>query len=225
MSYIFLDESGQFTKHDHEQYFVVGSFTIGEPRRTEKKFRSWCKTKFPKKMRLQNEIKFSQNNIDDKIRIRTIKHISNLDVRIRYCFLKRENIPDGYWKKKKLQSGILYTEVIGELLETYLPPSDKELRIFCDQRKLLGVTKKGFQDIISAKMLSKLPAKSICTVDMVDSAKEPNIQIADWITGSIARYLESKPLGDELFKILKNNFVGEGKELFKDNRKQTKKPK
>lgn len=225
MSYIFLDESGQFTKHDHEQYFVVGSFTIGEPRRTEKKFRSWCKTRFPKKMLLQNEIKFSQNNIDDKIRIRTIKHISNLDVRIRYCFLKRENIPDGYWKKKKLQSGILYTEVIGELLETYLPTSDKELRIFCDQRKLLGVTKKEFQDIISAKILSKLPAKSICTVDMVDSEKEPNIQIADWITGSIARYLEGKTLGDELFNILKNNFIGEGKELFKNNQKQTKKLK
>lgn len=225
MAYIFLDESGQFTKHDHEKYFVVGSFTIGEPRRTEKKFRSWCKTRFPRKMRSQNEIKFSQNNIDDKIRAKTIKFISNLDVRVRYCFLKKQNIPKEYWQKKKLQSGILYTEVIGKLLGTYLPASDKELRIFCDQRKLLGVTKKEFQDIISAKMLSKLPAKSICTIDMVDSQKEPNIQIADWITGSIARYLEGKALGDELFDILKNNIIDDGKELFRNNRRLTKKLK
>jgi len=36
MAYIFLDESGQFTKRPNEKYFVVGSFTIGNPRRTEK---------------------------------------------------------------------------------------------------------------------------------------------------------------------------------------------
>ena len=124
-----------------------------------------------------------------------------------------------------LQSGILYTEVIGELLEMYLPTNDRELRIFCDQRKLLGVSKKQFQDIISAKMLSKLPAKSICTVDMLDSLKEPNIQIADWITGSIARHLENKVLGDKLYEILKNNILEDGKELFNNDWEKTKKLK
>lgn len=225
MAYIFLDESGQFTKYNSEKYFVIGSFTVGEPRRTEKKFRSWCRTRFPKKMRSQNEIKFSQNNIDDKLRIKTIKFISKLDVRIRYCFLKRQNIPDNYWKNKRLQSGILYTETIGELLEMYLPSNDKELHIFCDQRKLLGISKKEFQDIISTRLLPKLPAKSICTVDMMDSLQEPNIQIADWLTGSIARFLETKPLGNELFEILKNNIIGEGKELFNDHWDKTKKLK
>ncbi len=216
MAHIFVDESGQFTKHDHCQYFIIGSFTVGDPRRTEKRFRSWCKTRFPKKMRLQSEIKFSQTNIDDKLRIKTVKFISDLDVRIRYYFLLRQNIPNGYWKKRRLQSGILYTEIIGELLESYLPASDEEIRVFCDQRKLLGVSKKDFQDIVTAKLLSKLPAKSICTVNMVDSSQDPNIQIADWITGSIARYLEGKKLGKELFEILKNNIIGEGYELFKD---------
>jgi len=114
MSYIFLDESGQFTKHSHEKYFVVGSFIVGEPRRTEKKFRSWCRTRSPKKMQNQQEIKFSQNNLDDKFRIKTIQFISKLDVRIRFCYLKRQNIPVVYWKNKRLQSGILYTETIGE---------------------------------------------------------------------------------------------------------------
>ena len=48
MPYIFLDESGQFTKNNKEKYFIVGSFTVGNPRRTEKQFYSWQRNKFPK---------------------------------------------------------------------------------------------------------------------------------------------------------------------------------
>jgi len=55
MAYIFIDESGQFKKHDHHEYFIVGSFTIGNPRRTEKQFNVWRKTKFPKKLRNQKK--------------------------------------------------------------------------------------------------------------------------------------------------------------------------
>ena len=69
---------------------------------------------------------------------------------------------------------------------------------------------------MTARILPKLSARSIFTVDMLDSLQEPNIQIADWITGVIARYHENKPLGVELYSILKNNFIGDGKELFKD---------
>lgn len=194
MLYIFLDESGQFTKHDHEKHFVVGSFIVGDPRRTEKRFRSWHRTKFPRKMRFQNEIKFSQNNIDDKLRIKTIEFISKLDVRIKYSFLQRKNIPEEYWKNKKLQSGILYTEIIGETIEMYTPTRENQIRVFCDQRKLMGMTKQVFIDMLTAKTLPKLPPKSIFSIDMLDSLQEPNIQIADWITGALARYLEKKPL-------------------------------
>ncbi len=212
--HIFIDESGQFAKRGHERYFIVGSFTVGEHRRTEKRFRAWCRTKFPKRMRFQNEIKFSQNNVDNALRIRTIEFISKLDVRIRYTFLERKNIPEEYWKNKKLQSGILYTEVIGETVQMYTPINDSELRVFCDQRKLMGMTKLKFEEMLTAKMLPLLPAKSFFSVDMLDSIQEPNIQIADWITGALARYHEKKPLGQELFQLLKNNIIGEGKELF-----------
>lgn len=217
MAYIFLDESGQFTKKDHEKYFIVGSFTIGDHRRTEKRFRSWCRTKFPKKMRFQDEIKFSQNNITDDIRIKTIKYISKLDVRIHYCYLLRKNIPKEYWEKKRLQSGILYTTLIGEIIEMYLPTDEKEIRVFCDQRKLMGITKEKFQEILKTRILPKMSANSVFTIDMLNSLEEPNIQVADWITGVLARYLEQKPLGNELFLILKNNLLGEGKELFKNH--------
>jgi len=36
MPHIFLDESGQFARRAYEKYFVVGSFTVGNPRRTKK---------------------------------------------------------------------------------------------------------------------------------------------------------------------------------------------
>jgi hypothetical protein len=50
---------------------------------------------------------------------------------------------------------------------------------------------------------------------MVDSQTNRNIQIADWISGAIARYFEKGSLGEESFRILKNNFISEGKEFFK----------
>jgi len=79
MPYIFLDESGQFTKYKNEKYFIVGSFTVGNPRRTEKQFRSWQRTKFPRKLRHQPEIKFSEIKIGNDFRLKTLKFIANLD--------------------------------------------------------------------------------------------------------------------------------------------------
>lgn len=100
MPYIFLDETGQFTKHKNEKYFIVGSFTVGDPRRTHKKFRSWCRSRFPKKLCNLPEIKFSNNDIDNKLRIKTLRFIAKLDVRIRYVYLLKQNIPEKYRKKE-----------------------------------------------------------------------------------------------------------------------------
>lgn len=142
--YIFLDESGQFTKHNHENYFIVGTFTIGDQRRTDKAMRSWFQSRFPRKMKTQSEIKWSANNIDDPLRLKTLKHIAKLDIRIRYGYLLRKNIPVSYRKKGKIESGVLYTNIIGEILEKYVPTDDKNLYIFCDKRSLKGMTKRQF---------------------------------------------------------------------------------
>ena len=140
--YIFLDESGQFTKHNHEEYFVIGSFTVGDQRRTDKEFRKWFRSKFPKKIRTQSEVKWSATGISDDLRLRTLKHIAKLDVRIKYGFLLRNNIPSSYRNKKnKIDSGILYTNIVAEVLEQYLPTDEKEIYIFCDQRALKGMTR------------------------------------------------------------------------------------
>jgi hypothetical protein len=214
MAFIFLDESGQFTKHNHENYFVIASFTVGEPRRTAKGFCSWCKTRFPRKMRGQNEIKWSATGITDELRLKTLRRISQLDVRIRFAYFIHKNIPAEYRHKDKLQSGLLYTNVVGEVLEDYLPITDKDFRVFCDQRRLSGMKDSAFKEALKARLLPNLPKDTITQIEMVDSASNPNIQIADWIAGALARYLEKGYFGDEFYKIIKGNVIGEGKELF-----------
>jgi len=168
-------------------------------------------------MCLQPEIKFSDVKISDNLRLRTVKAISNLDVRIRYVYLLKKNIPTEYIKKGKLQSGDLYTNIIGETIEMYLPNTDGEFRIFCDQRHLKGITRAEFKRFLTARLLPKLPKKTVLQIEMLDSKNSPCIQIADWVAGSLAAYLENKKLGGELYEILKNNILSDGsRELFKN---------
>jgi hypothetical protein len=214
MPYIFLDESGQFSNHSHEKYFVVASFTVGDIRRTSKGFRAWLRSHFPRKMRDQSEIKWSSTRYSDELRLKTLREISKLDVRIRFAYLLHKNIPAIYHHKNKLQSGLLYTNIVGEILTSYLPITDKELRVFCDRRKLSGVSEMEFKEILKARLLPGLPKKVILQIEMVDSTAVVNIQIADWIAGALARYLEKGKLGEECFKILKENIIGGGRELF-----------
>lgn len=215
--YIFLDESGQFSKNNNEKYFIVASFTVGDPRRTEKGLRGFYNKKFPKKMRNQSEIKFANKKITDSLRIKTVKFISGLDVRINYVYLLKKNIPENFFKKDKLLSGHLYTHIIAEVLEKYLPINDSEFRVFCDKRHLKGIKQSDFKRILKSHLLPLLPANTNIETEMVDSASSVNIQIADWIVGVLARDLEDKELGSELKQILKNNILNEGKELFKTN--------
>jgi len=170
-------------------------------------------------MKNQSEIKFSETNIDDKLKLRTLKFISSLDVRIRYSYLLKSNIPIDYIKKEGLQSGLLYTNIIGEVLEMYLPCADKEFRVFCDQRHLKGIKRSEFKKNLTARLLPQLPKGVIFQIEMIDSTSNRNIQIVDWICGAIAGYLEEKRLGEEYYQIIKNNILGEGKELFKNDKK------
>lgn len=224
--FVFLDESGQFHKSHQDNYFVIGSFTIGDTKRTAKRFRSWCRSKFPKKMRRQSEIKYSDSGITDELRLKTIKYICNLDVRIRFSFIKKENIPDEYRTKTNVESGHLYTAIVGETLEMYLPADDLLFHVFCDQRPLKGIGRREFVEKIKTHLLLNLPKGGQVKIEMVDSKEYPNIQIADWMVGGLACYLNKRHLGEEIFNLLKNNIIGEGREMFKDHweGKYNKKP-
>lgn len=215
MAYIFLDESGQFNKKTNEFYFLIASFTVGEPKRTHKKFKSWCAIKFPKVMRKQSEIKFSDSGIDKNLKIRTLRQIAKMDARIFFTYLDCQNIPMEFRDKKSLKSGLLYTQLVGETLDLYLPLREPLLHIFCDQRRLKGVGKQEFVDNLTARLLPNLAKGAQVRIQTVDSKQYPNIQIVDWIAGAIAAYLNKKEGGDEFYEILKNNIVAK-KELFKD---------
>lgn len=216
MLHIFLDESGQFSQNNSDKYFVIASFTVGEPRRTAKHFRAWCRTKFPRKMRNRMEIKYSDSGIAKTLRIKTIQYISKLDVRIRYSYIKRENIPEKFRRKSSIESGLVYTHIVGETLSMYLPATDLLFHVFCDQRRLKGISKTQFIEIVKIQLLPNLPKDAQIKIQMVDSKQYPNIQIADWLVGALAAYLNNKPQGKELFEVLRNNIIGEGKEMFRD---------
>ncbi|OGZ17008.1 MAG: hypothetical protein A2494_00780 [Candidatus Lloydbacteria bacterium RIFOXYC12_FULL_46_25] len=212
--YIFLDESGQFTKHNHEEYFVIGSFTVGNQRRTEKAFKTWHHSRFPKKMRKQNEIKWSSTGVNSSLRLRTLKNIAKLDIRIRYGYLLRENIPEDFKRNGKLESGLLYAAVIADIIKTYFPTDEKEIYIFCDNRHLKGLTRNEFRESIKAQLLPICQPSTFVDIQMIDSSVNANIQIADWISGALAWHLEKKPLGEDCYKIIKNNILS-GKEFFR----------
>ncbi len=213
--HIYLDESGNLTKSNGD-YFIVASFTVGDPRRITNAFRQWQRSKFPKKLRVQTEVKFNDPHLDDALRIRTLKFLTKQDVRIFYTYLKVTNIPKEYRKKKgTIQTGRLYTEIVGETLALYLPLTEGEFRVFRDQRMLKGVARNEFNDLLKTKLLPQLPAKALIQIQAMDSTTSVPIQIADWLCGALARYHERKSFGNEFHDIMRNNIV-KTKELFSD---------
>lgn len=212
--YIFLDESGNFG-NTNGKYFIVGSYTVGDPKRIANAFRRWQRSKFPKKLKVQSEVKFNDSHIDDGLRLRTIHFLAKQDVRVFYTYFKVENIPLEYREKGIIKTGLLYTEIVGETLELYLPSTDQDFRIFRDQRILKSVTLPDFNEHLTARLLPELPAKTILQIQAVDSTGSAQVQVADWICGALGRFYEKKAFGEEFYNALKNNIVGE-KELFPD---------
>lgn len=97
----------------------------------------------------------------------------------------------------------------------YLPVTDLEFRVFCDRRHLHGLKRSQFRNMLISRLLPQLPSKSAAQIEMIDSTTDPNIQIADWVAGALAYYLERKENGEKYFQILKNNILElRGKKMF-----------
>ncbi|OGE20384.1 hypothetical protein A3A14_03840 [Candidatus Daviesbacteria bacterium RIFCSPLOWO2_01_FULL_43_38] len=213
--FIYLDESGNLTK-SNGKYFLVASFTVGDPKRIAKAFRKWQKSKFPRKLKSQPEVKFNDSHLTDDLRISTLKFLAKQDVRIFYTYLNVTNIPKEYrGKEGSIKTGHLYTQIVGDTLNLYLPITETEFRVFRDQRILKGVILKDFNEHLMTQLLPQLPAKTIIQIQAMDSTTSAQIQVADWICGALARYHEKKPQGKEFYNILKNNIIKE-EELFSD---------
>ena len=213
--FAYLDESGTLTKSDGK-YFIVATYTVGDARKITKAFRKWQKTKFPKKLRRQAELKFNDSHIDDKLRLKTLQYFAKQDIRIFYTFLKKKNIPKEYYKKGKIaETGLLYGEIVKAALELYMPVTESQFTVVRDQRTLKGVTADTFNETLKVSLLPKLPAKVLFQVQAVDSTSNPLIQVADWVCGALARFHEGKLMGEELYSVLKGNIIAE-KELFSE---------
>ncbi len=215
MPYIFIDESGQLTNHSYEKYFIVASFSTYDPRQIAKNFRLWCKNHFPKKMRGRSEIKWSSSGITDKMRLRTLRYIAKLNLQIRFVSISNNNIPYSYRHKGKLKGGLLYTDIIGIILSDYLPITDGFLRVLCDKTNLSGFNDLEFAQTLKMRLRPYLPENISIQIEMSNSAEQPNIQIADWIAGAIARYFEQGHLGNKCHKILEKS-IASGIRLFND---------
>lgn len=224
MPYIFLDESGQFSKGDGNSYFVIASFTVADPRASSNGFRAWMRAKMPHVMRDQPEVKFFDSRVDDVLRIKTLKTIVDLGVQIRYSYLHKSNIPDEFRYKRSLQDGHLYTHIVAETIEDYFPTNDWETRVYCDERHLKGILRREFKQSLEIYILPLMPPGSVVQVDMEVSHNNSNIQIADWLAGALARYHNGRYLGDACFRVIQNSLLSEGKELFRDHWTKNKKP-
>lgn len=100
-------------------------------------------------------------------------------------------------------------------LELYLPLTENEFKVIRDRRTLKGVTSAQFKELVSAHLLPQLPPKVLFDIQAVDATSNPLVQVADWVSGALARYYEKKAIGQELYNELKRNIIEE-KELFKD---------
>ena len=107
-----------------------------------------------------------------------------MDVRIRFGFFKCKNISEEYFKNDRIREGYLYTQIVGEVIESYFPVTDKDVQIFCDARHLRGMKKSEFKEILQARLLPVASAGTSIIIKQVDSTTDKNIQIVDWIAGA-----------------------------------------
>ena len=136
--FIYLDESGTLTQSDGN-YFIVATYSVGDARKITKAFRKWQKTKFPRKLQRQTELKFNDSHIDDTMRLKTLRYFAKQDIRIFYTFLQKKTIPQEYHKKGKVaETGLLYTEIVRATLELYMPVTENQFTVVRDQRTLKG---------------------------------------------------------------------------------------
>lgn len=211
--FVYLDESGNLTK-TKEMFFIIATYTVNDGARISKAFRKWQKSKFPRKLRDQAEVKFNDSHLTDELRLKTIEYLTKQDIRIFYTFLNSENIPEEYRKKGIVhETGLLYTEIVAATVELYLPFTEKELMVIRDQRSLKSVPLKMFNEKLNLRLLPQLPAKINFKIQAVDSTSSVQVQVADWVCGALGRFYEGKPKGEAFYTLLKKNIIEE-KELF-----------
>ena len=199
--YIIIEESGQFSKKSKTKNFVIGAFGVSNIKYSYNKISAWFKDKFVKE-KYRNEIKWSSEEISDTLRLKTLTHIKGLEIEIQYVHINNKEIPLSYYNLKGLESGKLYVDLIIQVLKKFNLKSEDLIHIFCDNRSLKNIPTNQFKKFLLRYLYDQYGTKKTIHIDIVTSHTHINIQIADWITGAISRYLEKGHLWKEIGQIL-----------------------
>ena len=198
--YYFFDESGQMSFKTEESIFVVAGFYTDNPKEIQKKMKIWFQTKFPRNMKILSEIKWTAK-ISDELRISTLTCLKNLDISIIFKFITKEELIKRYFTFRKFDSTNVYTELLLEILHQHISSDTNTVYIFCDRRPLYNITSIDFIGMICRDLKKRVGTKIRIEMEMIDSTTSTGIQIADWIAGAIARYVEKGHLWKEIGQI------------------------
>lgn len=205
MYYIYIDENGSLIKNDKKTYIVIGSFSTSDYMFTQKKIIAWFKNKLNKKS--TQEVKWSDRYISDTFRLKTLKYMLSLGIDITYSYQKNLNIPIKYFSTHGLETGYVYTDLIIQTIKKHNIKDKTYIYVFCDKVSLKNITTKEFISTIEGFFSQQLGKKIY--IQMVNSNNNPNIQIADWIAGSLHRFLTKGRLWKEIGCILQINHINE----------------
>ena len=192
MPYIFFDESGDLAG---DQIFTLSSFTTHDLRGVENKFTDWLANHFPLKISRQGEIKFPNPDIAPPLRQKTLEPIASLPIQVRSVQLHTKYVPLQFYDQDGLRSGWLYIALLKECLMDYLPITDGELHVICDQRTLKKIRRGEFLEIIEKFCRKITPPGTLMEISLANSASLRMLQLADWLAGGIA-----SGLGNEILR-------------------------
>lgn len=110
--YIFIDESGHMSTSGTDTIFVLGSFATDDQVDSEKKIKSWFRIKYPKRFKLQPEIKWSSSDIKDNLRLKTLQYIKDMKIDISYSHVTKKDIYKYSSKNKKINTEKIYIDLL-----------------------------------------------------------------------------------------------------------------
>ena len=138
--YVFLDEAGNL-HDDRDRHGVLVAFVTGQPKATRKCFVRAKQTKLPRKYQHYAEIKFRDRVIPDDFKKHVLRQISRTEIQIYALVVVKEHLPSEY---RAQAEGIIYCDLVGQLLELCTLGESDEVYLFLDRRSLQGLTRQEF---------------------------------------------------------------------------------
>ena len=201
--YVFLDEAGNL-HDDRDRHGVLVAFVTEQPKATRKYFVRAKQTKLPRKYQHYAEIKFSDRVIPDDFKKHVLRQISRTEIQIYALVVVKEHLPSEY---RAQTEGIIYCDLVGQLLESCSLAESDEVYLFLDRRSLQGLTRQEFDARLRQRLLLHLREGARLEIQYPDSTTNVNIQIVDFPCGAIfQKYERGNP---EYYTLIEERIVVE----------------